>query len=69
MLLLKNDLKHQQHSQESICKRPRMLMIEPSTSLIPTTSNTFVDRLNSSTMITNWQTPNLKTYEDSPGFS
>ncbi len=65
MLSLKTDLKYQQHSQEPISKRSRMLMIEPSTSLIPTTTiTTLADR---STMITNWQTPNLKTYEDSPG--
>jgi transposase-like protein len=64
MLSLKTDLKYQQHSQEPISKRSRMLMIEPSTSLIPTTTiTTLADR---STMITNWQTPNLKTYEDSP---
>jgi hypothetical protein len=67
MLLLKTDLKHQQHSQESICKRSRILMIEPPTSLIPTTITSLIDRLNPSTMMTNWQTQNLKTYEDSPG--
>ncbi len=68
MLSFKTDMKHQQHSQESFSKRPRILMIEPPTSAIPTTS-TLVDRLNPSTMINNWQTLNLKTYEDSPGLS
>ena len=69
MLLLKTDLKYQQHSQESISKRPRILMIDQPTTVIPTTTTitTLVDRLNSSSMINNWQTANLKTYEDSPG--
>ena len=54
MLLLKTDLKHQQHSQESISKRPRILMIDQPTSVIPTTTSitTLVDRLNPSSMIT-----------------
>jgi hypothetical protein len=69
MLLLKTDLKHQQHSQESISKRSRILMIDPPISVIPTTTTitTLVDRLNPSLMVNNWQTTNLKTYEDSPG--
>jgi hypothetical protein len=70
MLLLKTDLKYQQHSQESISKRPRILMIDQPTTVIPTTTSitTLVDRLNPSSMINNWQTAHLKTYEDSPGF-
>jgi hypothetical protein len=69
MLLLKTDLKYQQHSQESISKRPRILMIDQPTTVIPTTTSitTLVDRLNPSSMINNWQTAHLKTYEDSPG--
>ena len=67
MLSLKTDLKHQQHPQEPNAKRSRMLFIDPPTSLIPTTTIApMTDRINSSTMINNWQT-NLKTYEDSPG--
>ncbi|CAF3332504.1 unnamed protein product [Rotaria sp. Silwood1] len=71
MFLFKNDLKHQQHSQESMSKRPRILMIEPPTSVIPTTTTTtstlsLAERLNSSTMVSNWQITNFKTYENSP---
>ncbi|CAF4453139.1 unnamed protein product, partial [Rotaria magnacalcarata] len=36
MFWLKNDLKHQQFSQEPMSKRPKVLMVEPSTSVIPT---------------------------------
>lgn len=64
MLSMKTDLKQM---QESNGKRARMSMIEPSTSLIPTTTNTLIERLNPSTMINHWSTPNLKTYENSPG--
>jgi hypothetical protein len=60
MLSLKTDLKHQQHSQESMSKRPRISMIEPPS--LPTTTTLF-DRLNS----TSWSTTNMKTYENSPG--
>jgi len=70
MLFLKNDLKHQQHSQEHMSKRSRILMVEPSTSAIPTTTTTTtttVDRLRPSAIVTNWQTQNFKTYENSPG--
>jgi hypothetical protein len=68
MLSLKTDMKHQQHTQEQNSKRSRMLIIDPPTSVIPTTTITsLTDRINSSTMMTNWQTTNLKTYEDSPG--
>ncbi|CAF2739733.1 unnamed protein product [Rotaria sp. Silwood2] len=72
MFSFKNDLKHQQHSQESISKRSRILMMEPPTSVIPTTTTStmtasiLADRLTSSAMITNWQITNLKTYENSP---
>ncbi|CAF0775187.1 unnamed protein product [Rotaria sordida] len=80
MFMFKNDLKHQQYSQEPISKRPRILMVEPLTSVIPTTAatsssssssstttaSTLADRLNSSTIVSNWQITNLKTYEDSP---
>jgi hypothetical protein len=67
MLLHKTDLKHQQHSQESISKRPRILMNEPSTT---TTTNitSLVDRLNPSASIMNWQTTSLKNYEESSGW-
>ncbi len=66
MLLHKTDLKNQQHSQESISKRSRTLMVEQPTSVIPTTT-TLIDQLHPSTTVTHWQTQNLKTYEDSPG--
>lgn len=68
MLLLKTDLKHQQNNtQESMSKRPRILMIDPSTSVIPTTTS-IIDRLNPQPMTnSHWQTHNLKTYEGSPG--
>lgn len=73
MLLLKTDLKHPQYSQESFPKRSRLLMSESSTtSVIPTTTAsaiTLADRAHQSTMISNWQPQNLKTYEDSPGFT
>jgi hypothetical protein len=49
MLLLKTDLKHQQNSQKSISKRPRILTIEPTT----ITTTTLIDRLNQSTMVIN----------------
>jgi hypothetical protein len=69
MLSMKTDLKHQQRSQEPIPKRSKILMIEPSTSLIPTTTTTtLIDRSHPSTMLTNWQTPHIKNYGDSPGF-
>ena len=67
MLSMKTDLKQMQHSNESNGKRARMSMIEPSTSLIPTTTNTLIERLNPSTMINHWSTPNLKNYGNSPG--
>lgn len=69
MLLLKSDLKHQQHPHEPSCKRPRALILDPSNSLIPTTTNISIERLNPSAMINHWSTMNLKTYEDSPGLS
>jgi hypothetical protein len=62
MLSLKTDLKHQQHSQESISKRQRVLMIDRPH---PTTTTTAT--LNSSSLITSWPTMNIKTYENSPG--
>ncbi len=69
MLLHKTDLKNQQRSQESMSKRSRTLMVEPATSVIPTTTTTttLIDQLHPSTTVTHWQTQNLKTYEDSPG--
>ncbi|UJR26511.1 hypothetical protein I4U23_007837 [Adineta vaga] len=66
MLSLKTDLKQQQYSQESISKRPRILTIDPPTSVIPTTTINVIDRLHPSNMISNWQTMQLKTYEGSP---
>ncbi|CAF0965250.1 unnamed protein product [Adineta ricciae] len=73
MLLLKNDLKQQQqqhqqqqHSQESISKRQRILMIDQPISVIPTTTAFLSNRSHSSNMTSNWQTIQLKTYEDSP---
>ena len=77
MLLLKNDLKqqqqhqqqlHQQHGQDSMCKRPRMLMIE--TSVPPTTivsAAALIDRSNSSSLMAAWQASSMKNYENSPG--
>ena len=72
MLLLKTDLKlqqQQQHLQESVAKRARMMMIENPTSVIPTTTNNtmLVDRLNASSIVPAWPTASLKNYEDSPG--
>lgn len=64
---LKTDLKQSQQSYESNCKRARMSMMEPAASLIPTTANTFNERLNPSMMTNNWSTSNVKAYEDSPG--
>jgi hypothetical protein len=61
MLSLKTDLKHQQHSQEPLSKRPRVLM---SDTIHPTTTGT---TLNSSSLITSWPTTNMKNYEHSPG--
>lgn len=70
MLAMKTDLKQMQHSNESNGKRVRMSMIESSTSsLIPTTTNSLIERLNPSTMINHWSTPNLKNYQDSPGLT
>ncbi|CAF0960231.1 unnamed protein product [Rotaria magnacalcarata] len=72
MFWLKNDLKHQQFSQEPMSKRPKVLMVEPSTSVIPTTntatttSSTISDRMNAQTIVSNWQIANLKAYENSP---
>lgn len=69
MFAFKNDLKHQQHSQESLSKRSRMLIIDPPSSVIPTTtvSSSLVERLNTSNIMANWQISNLKAYEHSPG--
>ncbi len=63
MLSLKTDLKHQQHSQESMSKRQRVLMIDRPH---PTTTTTTAT-LNSSSLITSWPTTNIKNYENSPG--
>jgi hypothetical protein len=60
MLSLKTDLKHHQHSQESISKRPRVLMID-------TPQITTITTLNPSSLISSWQTTNMKNYENSPG--
>lgn len=62
MLSYKTDLKHQQYSQESISKRPRVLMIDT-----PHPLTTTVTTLNSSSLITSWPTTNMKNYENSPG--
>jgi hypothetical protein len=62
MLSLKTDLKYQQHSQESISKRARVLMIDP-----PQPTTTTITTLNTSSLITSWPTTNMKTYEHSPG--
>jgi len=60
MLSHKTDLKHQQHSQESISKRPRVLMIDTPQ---PTTT---ITTLNTSSLMTSWPTGNMKNYENSP---
>jgi hypothetical protein len=66
MLSIKTDLKHQQHSQESISKRQRVLMIDRPHPTTATTTTT-VTTLNSSSLITSWPTTNMKNYENSPG--
>ena len=64
MLSLKNDLKHPQHSQESLSKRARVLIMDASQAL-PTTTMTTVNT--SSSLITPWPTTHMKAYENSPG--
>ena len=64
MLSFKTDLRHVQHSQESMPKRARMAMIDPSQAL-PTA--TITTTLSTSSLITSWPTTNMKTYENSPG--
>ncbi|CAF1135037.1 unnamed protein product [Adineta steineri] len=72
MLSFKTDLKQQQqqqqqqqNSQESMCKRQRILTIEAPISSTPTATS-ILDRIIPSSMFSNWGTTNLKTYEGSP---
>jgi hypothetical protein len=66
MITFKNDLKH---VSESISKRSRILMIDPSGSNINIggTSTSLIDRLNSSSLASSWSTNTLKAYANSPG--
>ena len=69
MLLMKNDLKHPQHTSESISKRSRMLLIDPPAAPPPSSTQTInLNRTNNNlALTTSWPTGALKNYEHSPG--
>ena len=62
MLSHKTDLKHVQHSQESLSKRARVLMIDSSQS-----NGTTISTINASSSMSSWPPNTMKTYENSPG--